>query len=56
LVNFRAAVLASNELDSEQLARVDDEVVSLLDQAVEEAREAPEPAGPDLFTDVYASY
>lgn len=54
LDHFRAAV--EEVLDADAIARVDAEVVRLLDEAIEEARSAPEPAPPELLTDVYASY
>ena len=38
----------------EDLRRVDDEVQALIDDAVEQAKAAPEPS--DLLTDVYVKY
>jgi TPP-dependent pyruvate/acetoin dehydrogenase alpha subunit len=40
----------------EDLRRVDDEVQTLIDDAVEQAKAAPEPEPADLLTDVYVKY
>ena len=53
LVVFRAKT--GDLLTSEDFGAVDAEAVALLDDAVAEARTAPEPTGADLLTDVYAS-
>lgn len=55
LDRFRA-VAAKAGLGEERTATIDEEVVALLDEAVEGAREAPEPGPRELMTDVYASY
>jgi pyruvate dehydrogenase E1 component alpha subunit len=53
LDHFRAA---AGDALGDAIARIDAEVIALLDEAVEGAREAPEPTPPELLTDVYASY
>jgi TPP-dependent pyruvate/acetoin dehydrogenase alpha subunit len=40
----------------EDLRRVDDEVQALIDDAVTQAKAAPEPEPADLLTDVYVQY
>ena len=52
---FRTDAAAAG-LEKEQTTRIDAEVVALLDGAIAEAREAPEPVARELLTDVYASY
>jgi pyruvate dehydrogenase E1 component alpha subunit len=54
LDRFREA--AAPGLDAAATARIDEEVVTLLDEAIEGAREAPKPSARELMTDVYASY
>lgn len=56
LKQFRTRVTASGQLTGEQLDQVDAEVTQLIDEAVEEAKAAPEPTPADLETDVYISY
>ena len=52
LKNFRAAnAVAGSKLDA-----IDDEVLALIDEAVEEARAAPPPSQDEITTDVYISY
>ena len=53
---FSEAVLASGELTSEDLAQVDAETQTLIDDAVEAAMNAPRPSADDVLTDVYVSY
>ncbi|GGO50348.1 pyruvate dehydrogenase E1 component alpha subunit [Roseovarius pacificus] len=53
---FRARVLQGEILSEDALNRIDDEVASLIDEAVDEAREAPAPDLSTLTTDVYVSY
>jgi pyruvate dehydrogenase E1 component alpha subunit len=53
---FREVVGSSGALAAEDLGRIDDEVVALLDAAIEEANAAPRPARSELTTDVYKSY
>jgi pyruvate dehydrogenase E1 component alpha subunit len=43
-------------LDSDELNAVDDEVATLVDQAVAAARAAEPPSATALLTDVYVSY
>jgi acetoin:2,6-dichlorophenolindophenol oxidoreductase subunit alpha len=56
LMLFRRRVTSAGLVDEEELDRVDEEVKALIDEAVEEAKAAPEPGPEDLVTDVYASY
>ena len=56
LMEFRRAIEGSDKVSGDDFKRVDEDVVALLDGAIEEARKAPEPAGPDLYSDVYATY
>jgi pyruvate dehydrogenase E1 component alpha subunit len=54
LTNFRTQL--RDVLTPADFEAVDATVIELLDEAVEQARLAPEPTGADLSTDVYASY
>ncbi|MFC7306538.1 thiamine pyrophosphate-dependent dehydrogenase E1 component subunit alpha [Streptomyces monticola] len=56
LKRFRARVTESAELTAPELDAVDAEVARLIDEAVAEAKAAPEPTRADLETDVYISY
>jgi acetoin:2,6-dichlorophenolindophenol oxidoreductase subunit alpha len=56
LKGFRKRVTETSLLEERQLDRIDAEVASLIDEAVEEARGAPPPTREDLLTDVYVSY
>jgi TPP-dependent pyruvate/acetoin dehydrogenase alpha subunit len=49
-------VTAAGELTAEDLRRVDDEVVALIDDTVVQAKAAPEPDPAELLTDVYVRY
>jgi TPP-dependent pyruvate/acetoin dehydrogenase alpha subunit len=53
---FRQRVTEAGLLEGDQLEAIDREVVSLIEQAVAEAKSAPPPTEADLMTDVYASY
>jgi acetoin:2,6-dichlorophenolindophenol oxidoreductase subunit alpha len=53
---FAGRVTAAGELTAEDLRRVDDEVVALIDDTVAQAKAAPEPDPADLLTDVYVRY
>ena len=55
LKNFRAAV-AGGAISAEALDAVDAEVLSLIDEAVTEARAAPPPPQEEVTTDVYIAY
>ena len=56
LKNFRAHVADESLLDASDLDAIDEEVLSLIDEAVEEARAAPPPSHDEITTDVYISY
>ncbi|MCY1285397.1 Acetoin:2,6-dichlorophenolindophenol oxidoreductase subunit alpha [compost metagenome] len=56
LKNFRNRVLAAGELDEASLDAVDQEVIALIEQAVDQARNAPRPRAEDLLTNVYDNY
>jgi pyruvate dehydrogenase E1 component alpha subunit len=56
LVAFRKAVLDAGLLDGLQIDAVDSEVLSLIDQAVANARAAPPPDASQVLEDVYISY
>jgi len=53
---FRAKVSEAGLLDSADLDAVDAEVMTLIDEAVAEARLAERPTAADVLTDVYISY
>jgi pyruvate dehydrogenase E1 component alpha subunit len=53
---FAAGVTAAGEVTAEDLRRVDEEVVALIDDTVAKAKAAPEPDPADLLTDVYVRY
>jgi TPP-dependent pyruvate/acetoin dehydrogenase alpha subunit len=53
---FRTKALDEDLLDSNTLATIDNEVVALINAAVEEARTAPVPSAADVLEDVYVSY
>jgi pyruvate dehydrogenase E1 component alpha subunit len=53
---FADKVLADTEITSGDLTAIDDEVAALIDTAVEQAVNAPEPDASDLLTDVYIKY
>jgi ATP-NAD kinase N-terminal domain len=53
---LRRPVTAAAEVTAEDLRRVDDEAVALIDDTVAQAKAAPEPDPADLLTDVYVRY
>jgi pyruvate dehydrogenase E1 component alpha subunit len=53
---FRRRVTSAGLVEVEELDRIDEDVESLIDESVREAKEAPEPSSDKLITDVYASY
>jgi acetoin:2,6-dichlorophenolindophenol oxidoreductase subunit alpha len=53
---FRDRVLDAGVLDSDSLDAIDAEARQLIDDAVTEAKAAPEPTVDELFTDVYVAY
>ena len=56
LVGFRRRVTAAGQVDDSVLDTIDSEVRKLIDEAVDEAKAAPEPSPDDLLTDVYVRY
>ena len=54
--SFARSLTSSSLVTEEELAKIDQEVAELIDDAVAKAKEAAEPAGEDLETDVYVSY
>ncbi|MEM9880650.1 MAG: thiamine pyrophosphate-dependent enzyme, partial [Pseudomonadota bacterium] len=56
LKNFRATAEKDNLLELTELDKIDAEVMTLIDEAVDEARQAPVPAEAEVVTDVYAEY
>ena len=54
--SFARSLTSSSLVTEEELAKIDQEVAGLIDDAVAKAKEAAEPAGEDLETDVYVSY
>ena len=53
---FSKVVTAEHGITSEQLAAIDDEVQTLIDEAVAFAESSPEPDAAELMTDVYINY
>ena len=53
---FRKRVTSAGLVEDEELDRIDEEISTLIDEAVEEAKAAPEPDPDKLLTDVYVSY
>jgi acetoin:2,6-dichlorophenolindophenol oxidoreductase subunit alpha len=53
---FRQRVISADLVEEEDLDKIDEEVKTLIDEAVDEAKAAPEPDPDKLLTDVYVSY
>jgi TPP-dependent pyruvate/acetoin dehydrogenase alpha subunit len=53
---FADRVTSAGLVGKEELEKIDEEVKTLIDEAVEEAKAAPDPEENDLLTDVYVSY
>jgi acetoin:2,6-dichlorophenolindophenol oxidoreductase subunit alpha len=53
---FSRRVTDAGMIEAEELAAIDAEVGDLMDEAVAEAKAAPDPAPADLLTDVYVRY
>jgi pyruvate dehydrogenase E1 component alpha subunit len=53
---FRRRVTSAGILGRDELELIDTEVARLIEEAVAEAKAAPEPAPAELVTDVYVSY
>ncbi len=56
LMLFRNRVTSADLVEESDLDKIDDEVAKLIDEAVEEAKAAPDPEPERLLTDVYVSY
>jgi TPP-dependent pyruvate/acetoin dehydrogenase alpha subunit len=56
LMLFRQRVTSADLVEEEELDRIDEEIKTLVDESVEEAKAAPEPDPDKLLTDVYVSY
>lgn len=53
---FAAKVTGAGVITQAELAPIDQEVLSLIERAVQEAKAAAQPAAADLLTDVYVTY
>jgi len=53
---FRERVRKEGKLEAHEMDKIDQEVLALIDEAVEAAKIAPHPKPEDLLTDVYVSY
>jgi len=53
---FAAKVTGAGVITQAELAPIDQEVLSLIERAVQEAKAASQPAAADLLTDVYVTY
>ncbi len=53
---FTAKILEAGVVETGELARIESEVVDLIDDALESAKAAPLPSAAELTTDVYVSY
>ena len=53
---FRERVLADGSMTEAELEKIDDDVLTLIDTSVAEAKQAPDPLPEDLTTDVYINY
>ncbi len=56
LKNFRTRVSEAKLLELGRLDEIDEEVMTLIEESVNEAREAPPPSPEALYTDVYNAY
>ena len=56
LKKFREAASSLDKISIDDLDNIDAEIAKLIDQAVDEARQAPPPKPEDVLTDVYVSY
>lgn len=56
LMLFRKRVTGANLLSDEDLDKIDSEVKQFIDDAVRDAKAAPDPTPDQLLTDVYVSY
>ena len=56
LMQFRERTTRAGLLEASQMDRIDQEVESLIENAVRKAKSDPKPSAADLLTDVYVSY
>ena len=56
LKKFSAEVTGAGVISASELKAIDDEVLALIEDAVQQAKAAPLPTAADLLTDVYVSY
>jgi len=56
LLLFERAAVGAGRVGEDDLRAIDKEVLVLIDDAVAEAKQAPQPTPDDLLTDVYVSY
>ena len=56
LKKFNAEVTGAGVISASELSAIDDEVMTLIEEAVTQAKAAPLPTAADLLTDVYVSY
>jgi pyruvate dehydrogenase E1 component alpha subunit len=56
LKKFRARMEETGELSMDELDKIDEEVLALIDRAVEEAKAAPRPTPEEVTQDVYINY
>ena len=56
LMQFRERTTRAGLLEASQLDRIDQEVETLIENAVRKAKSDPKPSAADLLTDVYVSY
>jgi acetoin:2,6-dichlorophenolindophenol oxidoreductase subunit alpha len=54
--SFRRRVTEAGILEAEELTEIDEATARLMDEAVREAKAAPEPTPADVLTDVYVRY
>ena len=53
---FKTKVTEAGLLSEEDIGKLDDEVNSLIEESVEQAKASPLPSAEDVTTDVYVSY
>jgi acetoin:2,6-dichlorophenolindophenol oxidoreductase subunit alpha len=56
LLMFERRVIDAGLITEDELRTIDKDVLALIDEAVTEAKQAPDPSPADLETDVYVSY
>lgn len=56
LINFRERVETDKLLEIAKLDEIDNEVLALIDKAVDAAKSSPPPTAEDVLTDVYINY